>query len=212
MSRSPASQPTEVLAVPQFDWITEESRNLGSLVVTFWPRDDAGSSPRDEFEVLAVETESILVAPARGGPASRLSLPSRVIPQQASVTSTGVYHEVKLVTSPPSPTKSRADLEVHVPLSTAELRQSMPVSFACSICHAELVDSSDIMRYNALPSEHWAELLDAWMCHPDQALSQDLVSKGKGIKPRVDEGLVGTSYILFPRRVTKNWNTPAKAA
>jgi hypothetical protein len=48
------------------------------------------------------------------------------------------------------------------------------------------------------------------MCHPDQTLSQDLVSKGKGIKPRMDEGLVGTSYILFPRGSTKNWLTPEK--
>jgi len=87
----------------------------------------------------------------------------------------------------------------------------MPVSFACAYCHAELVDSSAIARYNALPSEHWAELLDAWMCHPDQSLSQDLISKGKGIKPRNDEGLVGTSYILFPRVATKNWTTPSES-
>ncbi|GAA5966092.1 hypothetical protein JCM3765_002602 [Sporobolomyces pararoseus] len=212
MARSLSSNPHEILAIPQFDWITEESRNLGSLVVTFWTRDSSGSSPKDEFEVISVEAESIVVAPVRGGPASRLSLPSRVIPQQAVVTSSGVYHEVKLVTIPPSPTKSRADLEVHVPLSTSELRESMPVSFVCSNCHTELVDSSKIARYNALPSEHWAELLDAWMCHPDQTLSQDLVSKGKGIKPRTDEGLVGTSYVLFPRNITKNWITPEKAS
>ncbi|GAA5981830.1 hypothetical protein JCM5350_005740 [Sporobolomyces pararoseus] len=210
--RSSSSNPCEILAIPQFDWITEESRNLGSLIVTFWTRDSSGSSPKDEFEVVSVEAESIVVAPVRGGPASRLSLPSRVIPQQAVVTSSGVYHEVKLVTIPPSPTKSRADLEVHVPLSTSELRESMPVSFACSNCHTEIVDSSKITRYNALPSEHWAELLDAWMCHPDQTLSQDLVSKGKGIKPRTDEGLVGTSYVLFPRDITKNWITPEKAS
>ncbi|GAA5878827.1 hypothetical protein JCM16303_007198 [Sporobolomyces ruberrimus] len=208
MSRSQSSNPREILAVPQFDWITEESRNLGSLVVTFWPRDSAATSSKDEFEIVSVEAESLVVGPARGGPASRLSLPSRVIPQQATVTSSGVYHEVKLVTISPSPTKSRADLEVHVPLTVAELRESMPVSFACSACHTEIVDSSSITRYNALPSEHWAELLDAWMCHPDQTLSQDLISKGKGIKPRTDEGLVGTSYILFPRDSTKNWSTP----
>ncbi|GAA5910815.1 putative polyadenylation protein [Sporobolomyces salmoneus] len=211
-SRSPTTtEPREILAIPQFDWVTEESRNLGTLIVTFWPRDGFDRSPKDDIEIISVETDSIVVAPARGGPASRLSLPSRVIPQETIVTSSGVYHEVKLVTIPPSPTKSRADLEVHVPLSTTELRQSMPVSFACSNCQAELVDSSQITRYNALPSEHWAELLDAWMCHPDQTLSQDLVSKGKGIKPRIDEGLVGTSYVLFPRTLTKNWRTPEKA-
>ncbi|GAA5837062.1 hypothetical protein JCM5353_002481 [Sporobolomyces roseus] len=211
MSRSASANGIEILSIPQFDWITEESRNLGSLVVTFWLREPSGTSLKDEFIVHSVEAEAIVVAPARGGPASRLSLPCRVIPQRATVTSSTVYHEVKLATINPSPTKSRADLEVHVPLSTTELRQTMPVSFACAYCHAELVDSSAIARYNALPSEHWAELLDAWMCHPDQTLSKDLISKGKGIKPRNDEGLVGTSYILFPRVATKNWTTPSES-
>ncbi|GAA5824228.1 hypothetical protein JCM11251_001576 [Rhodosporidiobolus azoricus] len=211
MSRSAsAASEVEVLAIPQFDWITEESRNLGTLVVTFWRR-STSTFPRDEeFEVLGVEAESILVAPSRtGGPASRLSLPCRVVPQQATVSfapDSGTY-EVKLVTSKPSPTMSRADLEVHTPLSTDELRRSMPTSFACSTCDSTLADTASIKRYNALPSEHWAELLDAWMCHQDQELSADLIAKGKGIKPRADEALVGTTYVLLPREVTKNWKT-----
>ncbi|GAA5893750.1 hypothetical protein JCM5296_001124 [Sporobolomyces johnsonii] len=211
MPQSASANGMEVLSVPQFDWITEESRNLGTLVVTFWPRTPSSSSRDDEYDVVAVETEAILVASSRGGPASRLSLPCHVVPQQANVTSQGPYHEVKLVTINPSPTRNRADLEVHVPLSTSELRDTMPTSFACATCHAELVDSSTITRYNALPSEHWAELLDAWMCHQDQTLSDDLIQKGKGIKPRLDEGLVGTSYVLFPREVTRNWATPEQS-
>ncbi|GAA5916667.1 hypothetical protein JCM6882_002260 [Rhodosporidiobolus microsporus] len=211
MSRSAsAASEVEVLSVPQFDWITEESRNLGTLVVTFWPRSSSAFSRDDEFEVLAVEGESIVVAPSRGGPASRLSLPCRVVPQQANVSSSAssAIHEVKLITSNPSPTKSRADLEVHTPLSTDELRRSMPTSFACSVCSTQLADARSIRRYNALPSEHWAELLDAWMCHQDQELSADLIAKGKGIKPRRDEGLVGTSYVLLPAEVTQSWSTP----
>lgn len=100
---------------------------------------------------------------------------------------------------------------MHAPLSTAELRECLPTSFACATCHAELVDASRITKYNALPSEHWAELLDAWMCHQDQTLSDDLVAKGKGIKPRVGEGLVGSAYIVFEQDVTKNWVTPEKS-
>ncbi|GAA5851319.1 hypothetical protein JCM8547_004205 [Rhodosporidiobolus lusitaniae] len=207
MSRSSSAQEAEVLAVPQFDWITEESRNLGTLVVTFWTR-SSSSSKEDEYEVLMVDSDSIVVASVRGGPASRLSLPCRVIPQHAKVVSSGSVHEVKLITSDPSPTKSRADLEVHTPLSTDELRRSMPTTFNCSTCNTELADTTSVSRYNALPSEHWAELLDAWMCHPDQELSADLVAKGKGIKPRENEGLVGTSYILLDRELTKNWTTP----
>ncbi|BGP39930.1 hypothetical protein JCM10450v2_003909 [Rhodotorula kratochvilovae] len=211
MSRSASVTGLEVLEVSQFDWVTEESRNLGTLVVTFWPRSSPSTSKRaaDELDVVAVEPEAILVAPTRGGPASRLSLPCKVVPQKATIASAGAYHEVKLVTAGlTSPTKSRADLEVHTPLSTDELRATMPSSFRCATCDAELVDAAPIARYNALPSEHWAELLDAWMCHQDQTLSDDLIAKGKGIKPRGDEGLVGTSYILLPQEMTRNWITP----
>ncbi|CEQ39153.1 SPOSA6832_00629 [Sporobolomyces salmonicolor] len=211
MPQSASANGLEVLTVPQFDWITEESRNLGTLVVTFWLRAPSSSSRDEEYDVVAVETEAILVASSRGGPASRLSLPCRVVPQQANVTSQGPYHEVKLIIINPSQTMNRADLEVHVPLSTSELRETMPVSFVCATCDAELIDTSTITRYNALPSEHWAELLDAWMCHQDQTLSDDLIQKGKGIKPRLDEGLVGTSYVLFPREVTRNWHTPEQS-
>ena len=218
MRRSPASllspkpkpthlPPHAVLDVPAFDWVTEESRNLGTLVVTFWPRSSSsGKRAGDEYDVVAVESDSVLVSSSRGGPASRLSLPCPVVPQKATVTSAGASYEIKLVTAGlSSPTKSRADLEVHTPLSTDELRATAPASFHCATCDVELVDASPIERYNALPSEHWAELLDAWMCHQDQTLSDDLIAKGKGIKPRDNEGLVGTSYILLPQAVTRNW-------
>ncbi|GJN89278.1 hypothetical protein Rhopal_002257-T1 [Rhodotorula paludigena] len=209
MSRSASANGIEVLETPQFDWVTEESRNLGTLVVTFWPRASSSSKRvSDDFEVVAVEADSILVGPAHGGPASRLSLPCRIVPQQATVVPTGPYFEVKLVTADSSPTKSRADLEVHTPLSTDDLRRAMPAAYCCTACDAQLVNASAVQRYNALPSEHWAELLDAWMCHQDQTLSDDLVAKGKGIKPRPDEGLVGTTYVLFPREHTLNWVTP----
>ncbi|GAA6050151.1 hypothetical protein JCM3770_000426 [Rhodotorula araucariae] len=210
ISKSASVTGLEVLEVPQFDWITEESRNLGTLVVTFWPRATPSSKrTADEFDVVAVEPEAVLVAPTRGGPASRLSLPCKVVPQKATVTVAGTCHEIKLVTAGlSSPTKSRADLEVHTPLSTDELRATMPSSFRCATCDTELVDAAPIKRYNALPSEHWAELLDAWMCHQDQTLSDDLIAKGKGIEPRADEGLVGTSYILLPQDMTRNWIMP----
>ncbi|GAA5928185.1 putative polyadenylation protein [Sporobolomyces koalae] len=198
-----------VLTVSQFDHITEESRNLGSLAIAFWPRERSGNKAiKDDYVIVSVESEAVAVGPARGGPASRLSFPTRVTPQHTTIADSGSYHEIKVDTLSPSPTRPRADLEVHTPLSTGELRDLSPPSFACAKCHTELVDSATIIRYNALPSEHWAELLDAWMCHPDQTLSQDLISKGNGIKPREDEGLVGTTYILFPADVTKNWTTP----
>ncbi|KAM0752034.1 hypothetical protein T439DRAFT_324129 [Meredithblackwellia eburnea MCA 4105] len=208
MSRS-GSCGLDIHAISPLDFVAEESRNLGTIVVTFWPRHPTAT--REEYEVLSVDSDSILIAPASGGTASCLPLPSSVISQAVTVVPAGDFFEAKLVTIPPSPTRLRPDLEVHAPLATAELRDSLPSSFACAKCHAQLVDSSQITRYSALPSEHWAELLDAWMCHQDQTLSEDLVAKGKGIKPRLDEGLVASSYILFSREITRNWITPEKS-
>ncbi|SCV74265.1 BQ2448_6697 [Microbotryum intermedium] len=194
----------DALAPPVIDYIVEEARNLGSLVVSFWPR--LPGSARQGWEVKSFEGESIFVAPTVGGAPSRVVLPSRVATQVAPVISRGSYFEIKLAAFEPSPTRSRPDLEIHSPLSTAELRDSLPRSFACSTCHSEVVDTSAISKYNALPSEHWAELLDAWMCHQDQTLSDDLIAKGKGIQPRAGEGMVGSSYLLFDRALAKNWH------
>ncbi|BGP31909.1 hypothetical protein JCM10296v2_003688 [Rhodotorula toruloides] len=201
----------EVLDVPQVDWIAEESRNLGTLVVTFWPRSSHKSDPA-AFEVVAVESVAILVAVKGQKTASRVTLPCRVVPQQATVQLVGSVCEVKLVTlGSTSPTKSRSDLEIHSPLSTDELRATSPTAFRCATCDTELADTSTVSRWNALPSEYWAELLDAWMCHQDQKLSDDLIAKGKGIKPRADEVLVATSYVLLPRELTSNWTAPEQA-
>ncbi|KAI5479150.1 hypothetical protein MNV49_004010 [Pseudohyphozyma bogoriensis] len=205
MSRS-SSVGLDVHSTSPLDYVCEESRNLGSIIITFWPR--VPSSAKEEWEVLSVEAESILVASTKGGPATRLTLPCRAISQAVNIVSHGSFFEAKVVTIPPSPTRARPDLEIHAPLSTAELREHLPRAFSCTTCRTELVDSSTIEKYNALPSEHWAELLDAWMCHQDQTLSEDLVSKGKGIKPRQNEGLVASAYVVFGRELTKNWVTP----
>lgn len=181
-------------------------------MVTFWPRSSHKSSPA-AFEVVAVESSAVLVAVKGQKTASRVALPCRVVPQQATVQLVGgSVCEVKLVTlGSTSPTKSRSDLEVHSPLATDELRATSPTSFRCANCDAELADTSTVSRWNALPSEYWAELLDAWMCHQDQNLSDDLIAKGKGIKPRPDEVLVATSYVLLPRELTSKWTAPEQA-
>lgn len=162
--------------------------------------------------MVAVEASSILVAAKGQKTASRVTLPCRVVPQQANVQLVGSVCEVKLVTlGSTSPTKSRADLEIHSPLTTDDLRTSSPTAIRCVTCDAELANTSTVSRWNALPSEYWAELLDAWMCHQDQKLSDDLIAKGKGIKPRPDEVLVATSYLLLPRELTSNWTAPEQA-
>ena len=202
------------------DFLAEESRNLGSLLVTFWPRSPPSATASSSstapstttYTVVEVLPLSLLVAPSNGGPLSSLTLPSRVPPQSVvTLTTSSSSFSAKLATTTSSEERPRPDLEIHEPLTTSDLRSALPAAFACATCDAQLVESSSIFKYNALPSEHWAELLDAWMCHQDQTLSDDLVAKGKGIKPRQDEALVGANYVLFGRDRTLNWSTPEKS-
>lgn len=190
----------------QVDYLVESSPNLGLLTITFWLRNDATDPP--SFDVLAINSLHVLVAPSTGGSTTRIVLPVAVIiDQSATITSHGSFYELKLTTfDSSSSSRCRIDTEIKAPLSTAELRLALPSSFVCSKCHTELIDSTSISKYNALPSEHWAELLDSWMCHGDQELSADLVAKGRGIRPREEEGLVGSSYLVFRREVSKNWS------
>jgi len=48
-----------------------------------------------------------------------------------------------------------------------------------------------------LPSEHWQELVDAWMCHADQGLHEQVAKHGRGFWPERGQALVGGCYILF---------------
>ncbi|THH01464.1 hypothetical protein EW026_g1221 [Hermanssonia centrifuga] len=73
-----------------------------------------------------------------------------------------------------------------------------PTSFVCSSCSLPLVQASKLNEYRDLPSEHWAELVDAWMCHSDQALHEHVQKGSKdGFWPNEGELLVGGSYVLL---------------
>jgi hypothetical protein len=83
-------------------------------------------------------------------------------------------------------------------MDASQLEQLKPQTFTCSSCPLPLVQSSRIEEFKDLPSEHWSELLDAWMCHQDQVLSERLVKHGSnGFWPEEKQCLIGGSYLLF---------------
>jgi hypothetical protein len=107
-------------------------------------------------------------------------------------------------------------------LDAAYLTSIAPSSFVCASCSLPFVTSSNSstaksqspfadsaevgeeglgaggLNYRDLPSEHWAELLDAWMCHHDQKLADRVAQSAKeGFWPTRGECLVGGSYLLL---------------
>jgi hypothetical protein len=83
-------------------------------------------------------------------------------------------------------------------MDASQLEQLKPQTFTCSSCSLPLVQSGRIDEFKDLPSEYWSELLDAWMCHQDQKLSERLVGHGSvGFWPEEKQCLIGGSYLLF---------------
>lgn len=186
----------------EINYIVEEARNLDSLTINFWSTDREST---DTYSFQSLESLSLDII-SSSNTSHRILLPSPAKTQQVQIVSRGAYFEIKLATAKDM-TSDSADVDVQYPLSTNELRTHLPTDFSCVKCRNVLVDSRQVTKYNTLPSEHWAELLDSWMCHGDQKLSEDLIRKGKGIKPRAGEGLVAAGYIMFVKSCTRGWIT-----
>lgn len=83
-------------------------------------------------------------------------------------------------------------------LDAPQLSGLNPTSFICTLCSLPLIYSAKIDDYRDLPSEHWEELVETWMCHSDQKLHEHVVQRGRhGFWPKDGQALVGGSYILF---------------
>ncbi|KAJ6495343.1 HECT-like ubiquitin-conjugating enzyme-binding-domain-containing protein [Mycena sanguinolenta] len=140
-----------------------------------------------------------------------LVLPGRTPPGKKQVRKEGTHYEIKLTTLP-----TNASAETYSPplLDATQLSTANPTSFICASCSLPLVQSTKVQVYKDLPSEHWEELVDAWMCHTDQKLNERVMKHGKsGFWPEAGQALVGGSYILFEEQsMVKSHLCPADSA
>ena len=131
-----------------------------------------------------------------------LTLPTQVTPGPATVSVVGGRHyQIKLSTPNLKKTDQLSPLDAAFApdlLDASHFQTINPTTLICSSCSLPLVRASQVHRYRDLPSEHWAELVDAWMCHADQKLHEHVQRGSKeGFWPSADEALVGGSYILI---------------
>ncbi|CDZ96291.1 Ubiquitin-conjugating enzyme E2-binding protein [Phaffia rhodozyma] len=115
----------------------------------------------------------------------------------------------------PSATSTRSESHQHVqPLSIHSLRTSRSKSLNCSECSAKIIDFSDTARedFHELPSEHWEELIESWLCCSSMEL--DLGSgkageqkEGKDAEkifwPKAKEILGGEGYLLVEQEMVR---------
>lgn len=126
-----------------------------------------------------------------------LSLPVRVAPGKKDVQIRQGHYELKLGIANPHAARSSSPDEPTPLMSAEQLLSSKPTSWSCISCSLPLVHSPKLVKYRDLPSEHWEELVDAWMCHADQILHNHVAKHGRGFWPEESEALVGCGYILF---------------
>ncbi|KAH8113817.1 HECT-like ubiquitin-conjugating enzyme-binding-domain-containing protein [Phellopilus nigrolimitatus] len=143
-----------------------------------------------------------------------LSLPVSVTAGKADVRVQGGHYEIKLPITVPSPSSSNAPSpyadtsgcssgeHANQLLDATQVADMDPTSFICASCSSALVQQQSAggaakLTYQDLPSEHWAELLEAWMCHQDQKLTDRVAQHSRGFWPKPGQVFVGGSYFLF---------------
>ncbi|KAF8649191.1 hypothetical protein AX16_005989 [Volvariella volvacea WC 439] len=162
-----------------------------------------------------------------------LSLPGKTAPGKKAVMVQNGHYELKLPTVSsaldqyqhhhvagtlnPNPPRSHLEEPPAALLDATQLTELSPTSFVCIYCSLPLVHSGSgsgkIDEYKDLPSEHWQELIDAWMCHADQKLHEHVARHGRsGFWPAPGQAYVGGSYILFEGSAVASYNLAAASA
>ncbi|KAF5379165.1 hypothetical protein D9615_006003 [Tricholomella constricta] len=185
------------------NYVAENHENLHHVLV-FFTVTSATPGVDLEAEVLPPYPESHAEGGDRliitSGPRASLPLllPARILPGKQEVRVQSSHYEIKLTTVATGLSAEIAN-EDHPPLLDAvQLSAANPTSFICASCSLPVVQSTRIEEYRDLPSEHWQELVDAWMCHADQKLHEQVMRHGQGgFWPHAGQALVGGSYILF---------------
>jgi hypothetical protein len=182
-----------------------EYRESLNLIAVQLRVDGLGRTSRLEAEVTSSLDQSRLILQCGSTTLPLLSLPAHVPAGKVDLFTASMgkpvgateYLDLKLISAVSVGGSNEHELP---PLLDAEqLRTNEPTSFACASCSLPVVHgmASGNVRYNDLPSEHWAELLDAWMCHPDQKVTAELAKRAEGIWPMPGQILVGGSFLLF---------------
>ncbi|KAG2136653.1 HECT-like ubiquitin-conjugating enzyme-binding-domain-containing protein [Suillus clintonianus] len=126
-----------------------------------------------------------------------LSLPVRVAPGKKDVQIRQGHYELKIGIANSQAARSSSPDEPTPLMSAEQLVSLKPTSWSCISCSLPLVHIPKLIKYRDLPSEHWEELVDSWMCHADQTLHNHVAKHGRGFWPEESEALVGCGYILF---------------
>ncbi|WWC68796.1 uncharacterized protein I206_102731 [Kwoniella pini CBS 10737] len=190
-------------------YVTEHQENLRSVQITLH---GIGVSSNLELQVessMTNDEEAVITSKMNPSISIRIALPTAIQHGQIIPFSAQSLHlEAKLVAQPIPP--SVASLLPSYPLSAPDLRKIEPTTLCCTSCERELA-TLPTDSYKDLPSEHWAEMMEVWMCHNDPSFTARLAEKTKeGFWPQNGGVLVGGSYLLIGKERIKWGNITAE--
>lgn len=197
-------------------YVAEHHENLHHILVFLTV---SGAVPNATLEAEVVARDNAdelprLVVRCGTSSSSQLELPAHVVIGKKEVRLVGETHyEIKLHAPSSSRSQSRpcsppsTEIESTSIMDATYFSTTQPTSFICTSCSLPLVHASQVSSYRDLPSEHWAELVDAWMCHSDMKLHEHVKKNSKdGFWPEAQEALVGGSYVLVQEEVVLRGN------
>ncbi|WWD16681.1 hypothetical protein CI109_101111 [Kwoniella shandongensis] len=206
-----ASKSNAELGTSKVSYVAEHQENLRVVQIVLYGL-DSSSNPelvaKTSTDLATAENTKATVTSKRD-PSFHLELclPTPVHPNQDVPL---FYHpthlEAKLEAL--SIPQANATIAATYALSAADLRKVQPTSICCTACERQLADvtsasASGEAGYKDLPSEHWAEMIEVWMCHDDPGFTKGLAEKTKeGFWPRDEGVLVGGSYLLIEEKQT----------
>ena len=154
-------------------YVAEHHENLHHILV-FFTITGGKSCAELQAEVLPLDQSSDqgdqLVIKCGSHTSRPLSLPAYTTPGKKEVLAQNTHFEIKLPTTDSKSPFSDTNGQPAPLLDATQLSSIHPSSFLCASCSLPLIQSSKVGTYRDLPSEHWEELVEAWMCHSDQKL------------------------------------------
>ncbi|EPQ26352.1 uncharacterized protein PFL1_06000 [Pseudozyma flocculosa PF-1] len=172
---------------------------------------NSGSASVDDAEDSLETTLHLSQGPSSSHPDVTVPLPGLGVPlQRGSAQLSQDHFAFRLsmprraaISSAPSTHLSHSSEPVAFPFSSDSLALHRPPTLSCAGCDAVLADLGlTTRRYRALPSQHWEELVDAWMCHGDQELNESVARGKQGLEEGrpipSDEVWVADLHLMLP--------------
>ena len=190
-------------------YIAEHQENL-NMVQVMVHGDKMSDYPELSIEAEAEMSEEATLLSKGNTSQVRIRLPVPVQGGQKVPLAAPHFHlEAKLTAAATQLSEPVSSLNTMITqaLCATDLRKLQPRVICCTACDREIAELPIKCAFKDLPSEHWAEMMEVWMCHSDPGFTAQISAQTKdGFWPSEGIVLVGGSYLLLRDEYTRKHN------